>query len=69
MRNTPLVTPKSPHSDVKFEAEYSQSGEDWKDVLAVLPSSTSDVRVLLFNSDTTSGLDGDDLSWERPDRR
>jgi hypothetical protein len=52
----------------QFEAEYSQSGEDWRDVLAILPSSTSDVRVLLFNSDRDIRLDQDDLSWERPTR-
>jgi Z1 domain len=61
------------HSEIaalrrQFEAEYSQSGEAWRDVVAILPSSTSDVRVLLFNSDKDIRLDQDDLSWDRPTR-
>jgi hypothetical protein len=52
----------------RFEQEYADSGCTWDEVIAALPGSTRDVRVMLFNSDRDRQLDSEDLSWDRPPR-
>jgi hypothetical protein len=63
----------SSHAVVKrlrdlFDREYLNAGFAWPQVLAQLPSSIADIRVLLFNSDTDKKLSQEDGGWDRPRR-
>src|SRR5260370_18348768 len=51
-----------------FDREFSRVGFKWNDVLPQLPNSVSDVRVMLFNSDTDKKLAQDETLWDRPPR-
>lgn len=51
-----------------FEIEYSATEFTWAEVLEELPSSTADIRVLLFNSDSDKRLSQEEEGWERPRR-
>lgn len=51
-----------------FDREYEEAGASWEDVLSQLPSSISDIRVKLFNSDTDKKLAQDKAMWDRPPR-
>lgn len=52
----------------RFEEEFGQSDTTWDEVVRQLPSSISDVRVRLFNSDTDKKLAEEEMGWERPPR-
>lgn len=52
----------------RFEEEFGQSDCTWDDVVRQLPSSISDVRVRLFNSDTDKKLADEETGWDRPPR-
>jgi hypothetical protein len=52
----------------RFNRTYSLAGFTWEQVLAQLPSSISDLRVMLFNSDTDKRISQDESSWDRPTR-
>ena len=65
--------PTTTHSEIaamraRFAEEYAGAGLDWAEVLATLPGSISDVRVVLFNSDRDRRLDQEGASWDRPRR-
>ncbi len=65
--------PGTQHSVVRrihdqFDREFSRAGLKWMQVLPQLPNSISDVRVMLFNSDTDKKLSQDEALWDRPPR-
>lgn len=65
--------PATQHSIIRriharFDKEFSRVGFRWNDVLLQLPNSISDVRVMLFNSDTDKKLAQDEALWDRPPR-
>jgi hypothetical protein len=67
------AVPETEHSVIRrirtrFEQEFPHVEVGWDDVLPRLPNSISDVRVMLFNSDTDKKLAQDEALWDRPPR-
>ena len=66
--------PSSSSSDLMklretFNQHYGNTDVSWHDVVQTIASSTSDIRVGLFNSDKDRRLaQAEDLTWDRPPR-
>ncbi|WP_448638646.1 Z1 domain-containing protein [Geodermatophilus sp. URMC 63] len=63
LRNADIASLKA-----SFDRHFAGLGIPWSEVLASLPSATSDVRVQLFNSDKDRALTEEEGRWERPAR-